>query len=318
MTGVALDASFKAADRASTMLKVVDSTATGLKGVQRAAIGSFQVEFVTKGAAGASSYEVGRSGSASTNLVITVVGVGAPDYQAITEKLHADFVRDLKAMGIEVLPVDQVLAAAAYKKMAASGKPSPTDTRTSNTWSSVYAPAGMAVYGVGSSSNAVAIFAGVSAFSDVTSTLYGNIDLMKELDAALVTVRMVVNFVNLKSSDSSWFGRSSGTATVRSEVGPSVAATSSFMSIQRPTSTATMTLSAPLLVDDSAFTEVKDTSSIAANIGLALLSAAIGKGGSATAIDKEAVADPAKYRAAVGDGVGAVREMFMERVRAGK
>lgn len=171
---------------------------------------------------------------------------------------------------------------------------------------------------MGSSSSAVAIFAGISAVSDVTSTLYGNIDLMKALDAALVTVRMVVNFVNLKSSDSSWFGRSSGTATVRGEVGPSVAATSSFMSVQRPTTMATMTLNAPLRVDDTAFTEVKDTSSIAGNIGLALLSAAIGKGGSATAIEKEAVADPAKYRVVVGDGVGAMREMFMERVRAGK
>ena len=318
VTGVALDASFKPAERATTMVKVLDSTNGGLKGLQRAAIGSFQVEFVTKGAAAAKSYEIGRSGSSSTNMMITVVGVGTPDFQAITDRLHADFVRDLKAMGIEVVPVEKLLAAAAYQKMAATGKPSPAETRTSNTWSTVFAPAGMAVYGIGSSSTAIGMLAGFTAMSDVSATMFGNLDLIKELDAALITVRMVVNFVNLKSSDSSWFSRSSGTATVSGEVGPSVAYKTSMMSIQRPADIATMTLEAPLVLDDTAFTEVKDTSSVAANIGLALLSAAIGKGGSATAVEKEAVADPAKYRVVVGDGVGAVREMFMERVRAGK
>lgn len=145
---VPLNASFNPGERAATMPKVVNADAGGLKGISRAAISSFQVEFVTKGTASASSYEVGRSGSASTNLQITLVGLATPDYQAITDGLHAEFERDLDAQGVTVLPTAQVLAAPSYPKMAASGKPSPTDTHTKDTWSTVYAPAGLGVYGI--------------------------------------------------------------------------------------------------------------------------------------------------------------------------
>lgn len=316
--GVPVDAAFKPAERAQTLIDVTGADAGALRGIRRAALSSFQVEFITKGAAGATSREIGRSGSASTNLQITLVGLTPADHQAITDRLHAEFVSDLQAQGIEVVPTERIVAAAAYKKMAATGKPSPTDTRTSNTWSTVYAPQGLAIYGAGSSSNAIGILAGFTALSDASATMFGNGELATELDAAAITVRMVVNFVDLKSSNSSWFGRTSGTASVSGEVTASVEGGSSFMAVHRPTGSAMMTLRAPLLVDGAAFSGVKDTTSIAANVGLALLSLAIGQGGSATAIEKEAVADPARYRELVGGGVGSARAMFMERLRAAK
>jgi hypothetical protein len=315
VTAVPLDAAFNPAERALSMVKLSPPSSTALSSARRAAISSFQVEFVTKGAASASSYEIGRQGTANTNLVITLVGLGSPDYQAMTDHLYDGFVRDLTAMGIEVIPTPTILAAAAYQKMASSGKPSPAETRTKDTWSLVYAPVGMHVYGPGSSSTAVAMFAGFSAMSDVMSTLSGNVELSKELDASLVVVRMVVQFVDTKSSDSSWFGRSSGTASVTSSFMPSIAAGTSYMTVTSPTTSSTATLQTPLTVDGSVFKEIKDTSSIAANVGLALLSAAIGKGGSSSAVEKEAVADPEKYRATVGAGLGTVRSMFMARLR---
>ena len=79
-----------------------------------------------------------------------------------------------------------------------------------------------------------------------------------------------------------------------------------------------MALNAPLLIDGAAFKELKDTTSVAANIGLALLSAAIGKGGSASAVEKEAVADPQQYRTLVGNGLGTVREMFMQTLQSNR
>lgn len=318
IAGVPMDASFKAAERQATMLNISDAGKPALSGIQRAAISSFQVQFVTKGAAGASSYEIGKSGRAGTNVVVTLVGVGAPDFQALTDKLYQDFSADLTALGIEVLPAAKVLAAPAYQKMAASGSPSPTETRTKDTWSTVYAPAGLAVYGIGSTSSAIAMFAGFSAMSAVMSTVGGNLDLQKELDASLINVRMVVNFVDMKSSDSSWFGRSSGTATVGLQYAPSVVPADSFMVVHKPNGSGTLALHAPLLINGSAFKEVKDTSSIAANIGLAVLSLAIGGGGSQTAVEKEVVAEPEPYRVAVGEGLGAVREMFIERLRVSK
>ena len=315
---VPVDASFQPAERATSLLRVSGADAGGLKGISRAAISSFQVEFVTKGAASASSYETGRSGSANTHLQITLVGLGAADYQHITDQLHAEFMRDLQAQGISVVPTAQVLASPIYQKMAASGKPSPTDTRTKDTWSTVHAPAGLGVYGLGSSSSAFALLAGFTAMADVSATVFANQELAKELDAALIVVRLVVNFVDLKSSDSSWFGRSSGMASVKGEVAPSLT-TASMMQVVQPSGVAaTLQLQAPLLMDAGVFTQVKDTSSIAANVGLAVLQLAIGKGGSASAIEKEAVADPARYRTVVAAGAGSARAMFMERLRAGQ
>lgn len=315
---VPVDASFQATERAASLLKVSGADSGGLKGISRAAISSFQVEFVTKGAASASSYEIGRSGSANTNMQITMVGLGAADYQHITDVLHAEFERDLQAQGITVVPTAQVLASPAYQKMAASGKPSPADTRTKDTWSTVYAPAGLGVYGVGSSSTAFALLAGFTAMSDVSATMFANQELAKELDAALLVVRLVVNFVDLKSSDSSWFGRSSGTASVKGEVAPSVTP-ASMMQVVRPSGVnVTLALQAPLLMDSGVFSQVKDTSSVAANVGLAVLQLAIGKGGSSSVVEKEAVADPARYRAVVAAGAGNARAMFMERLRAGQ
>ena len=245
------------------------------------------------------------------------MGLEAADFQAITDGLHAEFERDLKALGITLLPTAQVPGSPSYQKMAASGKPAPAETRTKDTWFTVYAPAGLGVYGVGSSSSAFALLAGISAMSDVSSTMFANIELAKELDAALIVVRLVVNFVDRKSSDTSWWGRSSGSATVKASVAPSVAGGGSML-VQRATTSATMTLQAPLMIDSAAFKELKDTSSVAANIGLAVRSLAIGKGGSASAVEKEAVADPAQYRALVAAGVGSARAMFIERRRAGR
>jgi hypothetical protein len=55
-----------------------------------------------------------------------------------------------------------------------------------------------------------------------------------------------------------------------------------------------------------------------ANIGLALLSAAISKGSSASAVEKAAVADPTPCREVAGAGVGTVQAMFIDRLRAGQ
>lgn len=318
VTGVVLDDTFKAAERAATMVNLTDTSGSKFKDIKRVAISSFQVEFVTKGAAAARSQEFGKKGSASTNMQMTLVGLTPADFQAITDKLHADFVNDLKAMNIEVVPTEKIIASTHYQKMAASGKVAPAETRTSSTWSSIYAPQGLGVYGKGSSSNAIGILAGFSAFSEVSATLMPNIELSKELDASLFIVRLMVNFVDMKSSDASWFSRNSGEAKVSWAVGPAIAAGESTLNINTQGHNTSMTLAAPILVDGAAFKEIKDTTSIVGNVGLAVLSLAIGGGHSSVAIEKEAVADPEKYRALVGAGLGGVREMFMGKFSAAK
>ena len=316
VTAVTYDDAFKPAERAASMISMTDASKSNFKDIKRVALSSFQVQFVTKGAAGASSYSMGKKGNATTNMQITLVGLAPTDFQAITDKLYADFVIDLKAMNIEVVPMEQVQAAAAYKKMAASGRPAPAETRDRTSWSTIYAPAGLALYGLGSSGNPAGMFGALNAFGEVSSTMFTNIELGKELDAALFVVRLVVNFVDTKSSNTSWFGRSSGEAKVSWDVGPSIASEESTLTINNQTWNTTLKLRSPLMINGAAFKEVKDTTSVAANVGLALFSLAIGQGGSSSVVEKEAVADPEKYRELVGAGAAAVRVMWMEKFRA--
>jgi len=310
--------SFKPAERASTMVTMTDASKANFKDIKRVALSGFHVQFVTKGAASASAYTIGKKGSAQTNVQLTLVGLKPDDFQAITDKLYADFVSDLKAMNIDVVPTAQILAATAYKKMAATGRPAPAETRDRTSWSSLYTPDGLALYGVGTSANPAGMFGIFNTMSEISATAFANGELSKELDATLFVVRLVVNFVDTKTSNASWLGRSSGEAKVSWAMGPSIAAEESTLNINSQGWNTVLTLKSPLMINGAAFKEVKDTSSIAANVGVALFSLAIGQGGAVSIVEKEAVADPEKYRELVGAGAGAVREMWMERFRAGK
>ncbi|TDP61469.1 hypothetical protein [Roseateles toxinivorans] len=307
-----LDAGFKPAELAGTLMKS-STDAREVRGLKRVAITGFDVEFVTKGAASASATEIGRSGSASTSVYVTLVGVAEPDFQAIVDQLYAEFVRDVQASGIEVVPAAQLMASGTYRKMAAGGSPAPHKKSGGGEWSTVFTPEGRPVMGLSLQSKGVlGAFGGLASMS---GAIFDNIELQKELDATLLTVRMVVKFVDLASSSSSFLGRISGTASVTGKVSPTIAAGATQMSLQSALGGAQFGLQRPLQIDAAAIPEIKDVSSVAGNIGLAVLSLAIGKGGSATAVEKEAVADPVRYRELVSAGLGNVRELMVERIK---
>jgi hypothetical protein len=314
--GIVVDGQTATAARAEAAVQLAGTPAV-LKGLNRVAIGSFQVEFVHKGAASASSHRIGSSGTANTNVVVSLTGLSAADFQAVADAAYARTVADLKAAGLEVLPLDQVKASAAYRKLT-EGATATAETRTKDTWSVVHAPAGMLVYGEGSASTGG--FGALAAIGATMSAAFGQPELSRELDAAVLAVRLVVNFVDMKSSDRSWFNRSSGQSTVSWQYGPAVAPErTSFTVVRQQDGSAgqvRLALQAPLLIDGAAFSGVKDTSSVAGNIGLALLNMAIGKGGSSSAVEKEVVADPERYRALVGQGLEAASGLFAQRLKA--
>lgn len=310
---VALNADFQPAAQAAELVSF--SGPQGLKPLQKVAISSFQVEFLTKAAASASSREIGRSGSAGVSTVISLTGVGDADFQAITDALYRDTVAELQALGLEVLPVSRVLASPAYQKMATAGGPSPY-RKSGSVSSSVYAPDGLAVYGFGVAPvRGGGLLDALSGLGAAASAIGGSIDLQKELDATLVDVRLVVGFAELQSSDRSLLERISGKAEVKAQVGPTVLAEDSRLSLQGPGGVSTFALQKPLALDGAAIAQVKDTSSVAGNIGLAVLSLAIGNGGSQRAVEKEAQADPAAFGRIVGQGLGAVRQMLLQRLK---
>lgn len=311
---VALGPDFKPAEMSPKLLKASDLAA--FKTLQRAAISSFQVEFVTKGSATATAREFGKSGSANTSMSVALTGVAEPDFQAITNQLHADFVRDLQAIGIEVLPTARVLAAPAYQKMAASGGPSPYRKSGGGQTSVVMAPDGLAVYGMGQAlGGKSSLFGALSAMASVgtmAGAISGGIDLQKELDVSLIQVRLTLDFVDLSSSSSSFWGRMSGEASVGATVKPTIIA-GAMLSVQNASTGGTLTLQAPLTVQGDAIRELKDVTSTGGAVALALFAAAIGQ--SASASEKEAVAEPESYRAAVGAGFGSLREMMMDQIK---
>jgi hypothetical protein len=320
---VSVDAQFDAAAQAAKLIQLSDASA--LKGVRRLAIGSFQVEFQRKGAASASSYRIGQSGSAYTSVTVSLTGVDNPALQAITDALYQDYRASLQAAGWQLVPHEQVLASVAYRKAAAGVAAGAQDTRAQSTWATVFAPKDMAVFGEGSTSTASAVpvvgmlASGLRSVGAAMSGVTTSNELSSELSAASLAVRMVVNFVEMQSSDRSWLGRSSGTASVAQAYALSIHPSSSLVVTRMEGGSASysrLSLGAQLALPGPALREIKDVSSVAANVGLAVLSLAIGKGGSASVIEKEALAEPEAFQQTVLAGLGQARAMFVQRMSA--
>jgi hypothetical protein len=320
---VAVDAQFDAAAQAGKLVSLSDPGA--LKGVRRLAIGSFQVEFQRKGVASANSYRIGQSGSAYTSVSVSLTGIENGGLQAIADALYQDYRSSLQAAGWQLVPHEQVLASAAYRKAAASAAPGPQDTRAQSTWATVFAPSDMVVFGEGSTSTASAVpmlgmlASGLRSAGAAMSGVSTSNELSSELGAASLAVRMVVNFVEMQSSDRSWISRSSGTASVAQAYALSIHPSSSLVLTRMEGGVASYSrlgLGAQLALPGPAFREIKDVSSLAANVGLAVLNLAIGKGNSSSVVEKEAVAEPEAFQQTVLAGLGQARAMFLQRMQA--
>ncbi len=318
---VALDAGFKASEQATRMFSVAEAKA--LKGVKKVAVPLFSVEFVTADAQRAETSGFAAAGRAAATLAYTLKGVDEADFQAITASLYEGFLANLKGAGIEVVPHELVAASPSYRKLAASGVPSPIKSDSAIT----AAPPGMPIYGMnkaqtgGTSSGAslMGAFAQMGAGFGAAGAALDTITLQQELGAAVVSVQMKVIFVQLTNNNKGFLGRLSSTASVGSSVQPTVA--SATFSVWSATG-GTLTLAQPLALDAAAFSDVrkkeKSTGEKAGLVAVAVLGALIGSGSTSSRDDMEAVADPAKYRDIVGAGLGTVTQMFVQRLKAGE
>lgn len=317
---VTLDAAFEPVAMAQQMFTLSDAAA--LKGMSRVAVPLFTVEFVTADSVSSSTSGFAAAGRATSSLYYQLTGVGEPDFQLLTDMLYADFIRDLKAGGLEVVAPAQVMASPTYAKLAASGKPAPLRSDSAITM----APAGMAVYGF---SKAAAGGGGGGIFSALASMGSGlsavgaaldTLELAKEMNAAVLEVQMRVNFVQLTAGNKGFLGRMAFTATTTGKLNPSISNTS--MRVYTGAASSTLTMKNPLALDSAAFSEVREKAStagdIAGAVAVGLLRLATGSGDSSSSSQMQAVADPAGYSRVVGEGLGAVREMLVLRLRAGQ
>lgn len=316
---LAVGADFKAAEHAAQAFEVPDREA--LKGARRVAVTSFAVEFVTFDSVQAQTSGFGSAGRANSALYFRLLGVGQPEFQALTEKLHAEFLQRLAASGVEVLPQEQILAQPLYRKLAAGGQQLPLVQDRSMTLS----PPGLGVFGLarmatkpaaspgllGALSN---IGNGLAVMSEFTETG----ELAKALDAQLLEVRMRVNFVELTNHNRGFWGRMAHTASTSGAVGPSI--DSVVVGVQTGPRRTTLTLKPTLALDPGAFSAVREKAATAGDVAgavfVGLLRMASGSKDSYSSKEMEAVADPARYPEVVATGGARLAELVAVRLAA--
>jgi hypothetical protein len=317
---VAVDASFNAAELAGKAFTSADTQA--LKGMTRVAVPVFVVEFVTADNVSTQTSGFGAAGRASSSLYYKLLGVGEPEFQAMTNALHADFLARLKASGLEVVADEQLQAAPAFRKLVAGGKVAPI--RSDN--NVVLAPPGLGVYGfargtVGPAKPSGGLFGALSGIGDGFSAVgdvMETVELAKQLDAALIEMRLRVNFVELTDHNRGFFGRLANSAKTSGEVLPSIDGV--MVGVQKGPSRSTLIMTHTLTLDPTAFAEVREKATTAGDVAgavlVGLIRMASNSRDSSSSKEMEAVADPARYRDVVGGGLNSLADVVVARLKA--
>ena len=319
-TPLTVDASFNAANAADKGFAIVENKA--LKGIKRVAVPMFAVEFILADNVNAQTSGFGSAGRASSALYYKLLGVGEPEFQAITDALYTQFLAELKASGVEVIEASQVAAAPTYKKLVAGTSPAPIKSDSTMMMS----PPGLGSYGfakmgAGNSASARSVFGAISSLGSgfaAMGAIGDSMQLSADLDASLIEVRMRVNFVQLSDDNKGFFGRLSGTASASGKAFPSV--DNVMMVVQSGPLRSTMTMKHTLSLDTAAFAEVREKATtagdVAGAVAVGLLRLAIGSNDSSSSKELEVVADPARYKDVVGGGLGSAGSMLVARLKS--
>ena len=317
---VAVDASFNAATVAAQGFKITDNKA--LKGITRVAVPVFVVEFVTADSVRTQTSGFGGMSRASAALYYRLLGVGEPEFQALTDAMYLDFMQRLKDSGLQVLAPDDFQAAAAYRKLAAGGKKMPirSDSHT------VLSAQGLSVYGfaraatgtVKPSTGVFGALAGVGDGFSAMGDLMEGIDLAKQLNAATLEVRLRVNFVELADNNTGFFGRLSNTASTSGKAFPSIDGL--VVHVQQAEQRTAMTLNKVLVLDPAVFAEVREKPTSAADVAggvlVGLIRLASNSKDSSSSTELEAIADPLRYKQIVGAGMSSLSDVVVARLKA--
>jgi hypothetical protein len=319
-TPLRVDVSFDPTAVAGSAFEVADTRA--LKGITRVAVPVFAVEFITADNVSAQTSGFAAAGRATSSLYYKLLGVGEPDFQAITNTLYAQFLADLKASGVEVLGSEVLKASPTYAKLVASGAPG----SIVNDASMQMSPTGLGLYGFakmggGNSAKSKGVFGALSdlgaGFSAV-GAIGDTIALSQELGASLIEVRMRVSFVQLSDNNRGFLGRLSGTASTSGQTAPRI--DNVMVGVQSREWRSTLTLKHTLTLDGTAFAEVREKAAtagdVAGAVAVGLLRLAIGSGDSSSSTEMEVVADPARYPAVIGAGLASAGGIVVARLKA--
>lgn len=317
---VPVNAEFNAADVAGKAFTVTEQKA--LKGLGRVAVTVFAVEFVTADNVSTQTSGFGGYGRSSSSLYYRLLGVGEPEFQAMTNALHAEFMARLAASGLEVLPTEQLRASALYRKLAAGGRAAPIKSDASL----VMSPPELGIFGfargpAGQPKKSAGVFGALAGIGDgfaAVGDVMETIELSKELNAGLLEVRLRVNFVELTDHNKGFFGRLANSAKTSGQVLPSIDGV--MVGVQNGPLRSTMTMNHTLTLDPAAFSEVREkattTGDVAGAVLVGLIRLASNSSDSSSSKEMETVADPARYKEVVGSGLNSLADVVVARIKA--
>jgi hypothetical protein len=135
----------------------------------------------------------------------------------------------------------------------------------------------------------------------------------EELKVPVMILQIPLEFVEQATkSQGSLFG--GGSAEVHSRLRLTVGF-NSFLSVGKANDYSSHVTITPLILSGTPVQAVKDTSSVAANVGLGLLSAALGSRTSSRMTEKTAEADPAKFVESVVQGLSKFNKIVATAVK---
>jgi len=318
-TSVAVDANFNPATVAQGF-QIPDTKA--LKGITRVAVPVFVVDFVTADNVRTQTSGFASAGRASSALYYKLLGVGEPEFQALTDAMYLDFLQRLKDSGLQVLGTDELQASASYRKLAAGGKKTPMKSDTNT----VLSAQGMNVYGFArtssgppkTSSGLFGALAGMGDGFSAVGDVMESIELAKQLNAATIEVRLRVNFVELTDNNKGFFGRMSSAASTTGKAFPSIDGV--MVHVQQAEWRSSMTLNNVLVLDPAVFEVVREKPTTAGDVAgavlVGLIRLASKSSDSSSSTEMEAIVDPARYKQIIGAGLNSLSDVVVARLKA--
>lgn len=207
------------ADPATQAKTYVDGTKLGaLKGLKRVVISSFQVEFAVENSASTWASAMSKSVATAKSSVM-LMGIENPTFQKITDDCYDKLVVDLTAAGIEVLPYEKLQDSENFLIFKSRLRPSAEKVTTQDGKSLYFSPHDMPAYFLNNDGRLGKLSLLATGMTVVHPQNYEP-GIAKDLDAAVLRVRMVVDIARQSTSGGIW----AASAKVESEAELSIMA----------------------------------------------------------------------------------------------
>jgi hypothetical protein len=196
--------------------KLVDvKSIRGAKGAKRVAVPGYRVIFTTRSKVVARAEDWlggvggGKSSGAKATMEVVLGNVDFETLQAIADAAYADFIDELKAGGIEVVPLETITASDAFQKMKMTGstadKPYTKRSRDKKTDYLVVSPSAIPLWFTNWDGD-------VSDQGMGQTNIRAVMTMSKELDALMLFPIMHIDFATLGGSGGKFARRASVTA----------------------------------------------------------------------------------------------------------